>query len=260
MFDAHVHVDFLSESAQRVFAVACVTDGVTACAIAGVTLDGTPRITRAQNLMTEAGLKCVVGAGIHPEHLPCSWEQLANELSESRLQSYFEKTLRPKFEDADFVGETGLDKRVSSLVQSLIFDIHVQLAVEFDKPLVLHVVGRHEDALRTLKAHVRNTKKTRGLVHSFIGSSVIAQRYVELGFVIGASMRALRSPRTMDAISQVGLDQVTLETDEVTAIPPRSDAPLLAEALAKHFRVDTAKIAEKTSNTAQRVFRLDKTE
>ncbi len=117
--------------------------------------------------------KCFWYAGIHP---------------------YFEKS---KLTDLDIItkladekkiiaiGEIGLDKRNHDLNSQIqILQIQLDLAQNYDLPVVFHIVGKYYDLYKILK---KSFPKIRGILHGFSGSKEIFDIYkkFDIAFSIG---------------------------------------------------------------------------
>ena len=82
------------------------------------------------------------------------------------------------------VGEIGLDHFVPGLdraLQERFYIAQLQLAAEFDLPVILHV-RRSAD---TLLKHLRRIRVRGGIAHAFNGSEQQAMMFVDLGFKLG---------------------------------------------------------------------------
>ena len=118
------------------------------------------------------------------------------------------------------VGEIGLDHFVPGLdrtLQERFYIAQLQLAREFDLPVILHV-RRSAD---TLLKHLRRIRVRGGIAHAFNGSEQQAMAFVELGFKLGfgGAMtfdRALQIRRLAQTLPQ---EVLVLETD-APDIPP----------------------------------------
>jgi TatD DNase family protein len=113
------------------------------------------------------------------------------------------------------LGEIGLDfgkkQNPSSFpIQTEWFVDQLELARSENKPVVLHVVHAHKEALQILKK-----QPTQGLVHGFAQDWSIAKRYLDLGLVISVGARALdlRSKGLQRTLRQIPLDRLVFETD-----------------------------------------------
>ena len=87
-----------------------------------------------------------------------------------------------------FIGEIGLDARYSW--DEDFFKGALALAKKYSRPFVLHVVRRHEEVLRILKAV---KVETPFMVHCFTSSPQIAGEYEKLGGIISLSPLAKRT-------------------------------------------------------------------
>lgn len=117
------------------------------------------------------------------------------------------------------IGEVGLDGskgRPEAGIQQAVFKRQLALAKDYDRLLSLHCVNDQEQSYRL----IRTMKTMRGgIVHSFTGSLVQAQRWQSLGFHLGIGARLL-TPLT-DKRRQL------LRSLDVSIIHLESDAPLV---------------------------------
>ena len=83
------------------------------------------------------------------------------------------------------VGEFGLDYYLEHLDrqrQQALFEAQLQLAAEFELPVLLHVRRAHAATIATLK---RFRLARGGIIHAFAGSYEEAREYIKLGFRLG---------------------------------------------------------------------------
>lgn len=148
--------------------------------------------------------------GLHP------WWIASQE--SSQVEAGWEELLKWGSE-ADAVGETGLDrardrgKLPSYALQKELFRRHLQLAKLWNKPLVLHIVQAHGEALSILKEE--GPFPASGLVHSFSENFSVASKYLALGFYLSVGAEATRPDheKLKDSISRVAADRLIIETD-----------------------------------------------
>lgn len=115
------------------------------------------------------------------------------------------------------IGETGLD-HLRATTQQLqtrqleSFSAHCQLASYCKLPVIIHSVKSHAQVLAELK---RQPKHITGVIHGFTGSYEQAMHFIDLGFYIGVggSISYPRANKTRQAISQLPLEALLLETD-----------------------------------------------
>lgn len=123
---------------------------------------------------------------------------------------------------ADAVGETGLDFRKAFLTsgkqrQVDFFTRQLTLATELKKPVVLHIVRAHEEALHELcKISVS------AMVHAFTGGPQVAKRYLDLGYhlSIGAKLLYPESHDLAETVQQMPLERLLIESDCPDQAPP----------------------------------------
>lgn len=111
------------------------------------------------------------------------------------------------------VGECGLDKRFKeSIDQQLeVFDFQLELAKQYNKPVVIHSVKQHH----LVQERLKQAKVDRGIVHGFSGNYQQAKALVDTGMKLGIGgviTRPTAEP-TRDAIAKLPLDSIVLETD-----------------------------------------------
>ena len=151
--------------------------------------------------------------GIHPIYTP--------EAKESDLISLRQSVI-DAMDDPRFVGigEIGLDyflPELDSHHQAFFFEAQLDLAKEFDLPVILHV-RRSQDAI--LKA-LRSRKLTGGIAHAFNGSFQQAEQFIKHNFVMGFG-GAMTFPRALQIrrlAKDLPLESLVLETD-APDIPP----------------------------------------
>ena len=125
------------------------------------------------------------------------------------------------------IGETGLDfhrgaDETEQALQKDYFRMQLELALEHDMPLILHVRDCHEDALAIMESFGVAFK---GVCHCFIGGADVAKRYTDLGFYLGIGGSATYTAnkgRFEDFIRDLPLlplDRVVLETDSPYLVP-----------------------------------------
>ncbi len=151
--------------------------------------------------------------GIHPLY--------TNQAQEGDI-SILEKEITQSLSDPRFVaiGEIGLDYFVEGLdphKQEYFFNTQLDLAQQFQLPVILHV-RRSQDAI--LKA-LRRRKIPGGIAHAFNGSFQQAEQFIELGFKLGFGGAATyeRALKIRRLLTELPIDSIVTETD-APDIPP----------------------------------------
>ncbi|MDI6756633.1 MAG: TatD family hydrolase [Endomicrobiia bacterium] len=124
------------------------------------------------------------------------------------------------------VGEAGLDyhyKNSPPDAQKKIFARQMDIALETGLPLVVHCREAYDDCIPMLRAVAR---KWRGVVHCFSGTWADAEKFMELGFLLGIDgpVTYPKSEILRDAVSRAPLDMLLTETDSpyLSPIPLRT--------------------------------------
>ncbi len=112
------------------------------------------------------------------------------------------------------VGECGLDYQVAGgdkAIQQRLFAAQLSLAREFNLPVVIHARKAVEDVIRMIRA----SGHSKGVVHSFNGSSQQAQRLIDLGYKLsfGGAVTFNRAKRLRELFATLPLEAILLETD-----------------------------------------------
>lgn len=218
-FDSHCHFDFAEFNADRASLwQTCNGVGITRLLMPGVTPDQWR--TAAQLCTQYAGLD--YSAGIHPHWIERGgWFQIDNNnLLDISVREKIAALILEEFacpENGAYcvaVGECGLDKLITTPfeVQQQLLAIHIDVARQLHKPLIIHCVRAHNEMIALLK---KNRPEAGGVIHAFSGSYEVAQQYVELGFYlgIGGSITYERAQKTRAAAAKIPLAFLVLETD-----------------------------------------------
>lgn len=171
--------------------------------------------------------------------------------------------IKPLFDHpkAVAVGECGLDYHwpIPKETQLELFEAHLKLALELDKPIIVHDRKAHADVYALLKQY-----KPKGVVHCFSGSAEDALMLAEQGMYIGfgGALTFKGAKRAVKAAAALPLERILLETDCPYMAPEpcrgrRCDSGLIAhtgEFLAEVRGVDPDVIFAATTENAKRLF------
>ncbi len=188
IFDAHCHLGALNEkTADFPRAVAAITPA---------------------DFMTLVSLRqqkpqIKIGFGVHP------WA-----VSEYPDLMLLEQLLREQIEQSrpDFIGECGLDLLKDNFeYQQAVFELHLRLAGEYHKPVVIHCVRAYNQLLMLLaKAQLRVPL----LVHAYNGNSELARQLIKKGAYLGiGSIIMNANSQLLKSIMRIPLDNILIESD-----------------------------------------------
>lgn len=112
------------------------------------------------------------------------------------------------------IGETGLDKLIKTDfdLQKSLFRRHIEIAEEFNKPLIIHCV-RAFDELVTMKRASGSTVKW--IVHGFNSKMQIAEKLLQEKMILsfGKHLKHENS-NASNVLSEISVDDFFLETDD----------------------------------------------
>ena len=212
--DTHCHLDapeFEKNLSQVINAAA--QNGVKAILLPTVKASDCDHVRALASEYAEKIPGFVYTLGIHPLYI--------NQAQESDITT-LKHQIEESFVDPRFVGigEIGLDYFVEGLdprQQEWFFNAQLDLAEQYQLPVVLHV-RRSQDAI--LKA-LRSRKIPGGIAHAFNGSFQQAERFIGLGFKLGFGGAATfeRALQIRRLLKELPLDSIVTETD-APDIPP----------------------------------------
>ncbi|MEQ8428374.1 MAG: TatD family hydrolase [Gammaproteobacteria bacterium] len=250
LVDSHCHIPLLSDSmaVDEILGHARDNDIEHMLCVA-IDMEGSPEIIELANRheMVSASV------GVHPN----------TELTAPIDERVFLEMAADK--EVVAVGETGLDyfRSEGDLEwQRDRFRLHIKLAKELDKPLIIHTREAKEDTLRILKEEGADT--VGGVMHCFVEDWETAQKAMDLGFYISFSgIVTFKNARELqDVARQVPLEQMLVETDSpyLAPVPYRgkTNQPAfvrhVAEFIAELKQIEFTDVAEKTTANYYRLF------
>jgi TatD DNase family protein len=160
------------------------------------------------------------------------------------------------------VGECGLDYHYMHSpreTQIAVFERHIALAKELDKPIIVHNRESTDDMVAIL-----TRSGARGILHSYTETLDVARKFVEAGYYISFSgIVTFRSAESLrEAAKGLDPDRVLIETDTPYLAPVpyrgRDNEPAyvvkVAELLAALWGLPLEEVAAKTTANFERVF------
>jgi len=164
------------------------------------------------------------------------------------------------------VGEIGLDAKIDNADmarQIEVLKIQLDLALEFDLPVLLHCRGAFEELLEILRDYA---PRLRGVLHAFSRGPELAGRFIDAGMHIafGGALTRPTARQARRAAQTLQPDRLLLETDApaigLEDIGPREVEPAhvynIAKVMAELREVPLEEIAEITTRNAERLFNI----
>ena len=180
--------------------------GVTGCMVMCDPGDLEPDHVRALEIVRQ-NPNFRLAAGIHPHN--------ARNWSDER-----EKTLRGllALPECTVLGEIGLDYHYDLSprdTQREVFERQLDLALELDMPVQLHIREAHGDTMELMRARYKAGTLPRGIMHCFSGSWELAKVYLSFGYYISLSgvVTFKNANKLLDVAKNAPIDRLLVETD-----------------------------------------------
>ncbi|GEM76330.1 TatD family hydrolase [Vibrio sagamiensis] len=171
----------------------------------GVTMDAFPKMLEMIMPYENVHASC----GVHPLDVDSVFS-----LEKLRQYASYDKVVA--------IGETGLDyhyKPETAALQKERFEQQVELAVEYNKPLIIHTRNARHDTLDILKNG--NAQKCGGVIHCFTEDLPFAEAAMELGFYISISgiVTFRQATELKEVVKALPLERLLIETDSPYLAP-----------------------------------------
>lgn len=218
--------------------------GVQKCIIPGIDL---PNLKKAVNL-AETFDDVYFAVGLHPSS------------EEEEISEFISSAQHPK---CVAIGEIGLDSKAGPVEnQEPRFRQFLDLAAEYDKPVILHIRDHFSDVWRVVADYP--TLKNRCVVHCFTGGHDEATEMTRLGIwmsVTAILARKSTSSETLEAVKSWPLENMMLETDGPWLPFPGEPYPnepttiaKIAQFIANLKGTSVEEVARTTTQTAEQFF------
>ena len=199
IFDSHAHYNDEQFDIDRDSLLASLPEA----GIVGIINCGTDTASSFASLeMAEKYPFVYAACGYHPES--------ALEFNEAGLVDIEKMLSHPK---CVAVGEIGLEYHydfVPKDVQKYVFEKHLELAVKYNMPVIVHDREAHADTMDLLKKY-----KPKGVLHCYSGSTEMAKEVLKLGMYIGlgGAVTFKNAVKPVEVAEMIPLDRLLLETD-----------------------------------------------
>lgn len=140
--------------------------------------------------------------GIHPWYIE-------NQFSEENLHNLF---LHLKKEKCLAIGECGLDKKISVDfdLQKKVFLQQIDLAIQVNKPIIVHCVGAFQEIMELKKQFTTNIPM---IFHGFSKNIQVANWLIKNGNYLSFGHHLLENPKVQHTFKNVSVECIFLETD-----------------------------------------------
>lgn len=211
LFDTHTHFDVPDFDQDREsLAYQAKAVGVEALMLIGFVQERFADLIDTHHYLNQLiqAPRSYLAPGLHPFYIEQHQHEHLNQL---------ENIL--KHEDCVAIGEIGLDTFLTQhkqpellQKQKQFFATQLDLATQFDRPVLLHIRKSHADVLAMLKQH---QFKHGGIAHAFSGGVEEAKAFIKLGFKIGVTGQITNpnAKKLIKVVQEIGAEHLVLETD-----------------------------------------------
>ncbi len=252
IFDTHAHYDSGAFNADRFQ----ILDGMPEKNVGLIVDPGCDlESSRAAIALAEKYDYVYAAVGWHPEDIDKFSEEAFSELK--RLAQH------PK---CVAVGEIGLDYYWDSEhkdEQKAIFRRQIELALELNKPIIVHDREAHGDSLEI----VRGYPELRGVFHCYSGSPEMAAELLKRGWYLGfdGPITYKNARRAIEVLEICPVERIVIETDSpyLTPVPnrgKRNDSSQLCHVIEKIAEVkgmSTGEVERITFENGKKLYGLE---
>lgn len=264
LIDTHCHLNMMVDkkrddrmTSAQVEQVSQIVENASAQGVGKIVNVGTTYNETLNSLaLADRYASVFATAGIHPCDVTSVWQ---NDLS------VLKKMLATHKNKIVALGETGLDffhKPYDAVAQEALFRGTIELSLQHDLPLVVHVRDAGDEALKVLDEYAG---ETRGVLHCFSldlqsGQQVAAWGNWYLG--IDGPVTYPKNEWLRQVVATIDLEYLLLETD-APFLPPQQfrgkqnspiHLPIIAQAIAEARGCSIEEVARVTTASAERLF------
>jgi TatD DNase family protein len=234
-------------------------------------LDELPDLSQSIREAKEAGVIGVIGVGVDREsnqkileiaktnqgyiypaigYHPWQMKEKEVEANLSFIRDHVEKCLA--------LGEIGLDYKIKAKkeLQWRVFGELLDVAYEFNKPIIIHCRHSHRHAFEMVK----EKEIRKAIFHWYSGPLDLLDEILNMGYFISATPASIYSPPHQEAIKRTPLGRILLETDAPVSYQGREsrlkDVWISMEAVARLKGLDFLSVSGQTTINASRFFQV----
>ncbi len=258
IIETHFHLDYLKEGSPAEILEKARSVGIERFLTIAVSPDNLDKVIA----LTEQHADVYGTLGIHPHDA-----ELYNDEVEAKIREHLNADNRSAKIRA--VGEIGLDyfyDNADRKVQRDVFERQLQMAVDFELPVVIHTREADEDT-QAILANFAPQMKNKGVIHSFTSGIELARFCVGQGFNLGINgiVTFNKADNVREVVADAPIENLLLETDApfLTPIPYRGKEnapcylPFIAEKIAEVKGLTTEQVLKQCYQNSVAAFFTD---
>ena len=251
LFDAHSHLQFPEFDKDRDEVISRIKKEGMICINVGTNQESSQGAAE----LTEKYEGFFAGVGLHPIDIN----------REKFNEGFYEKLINlPK---VLAIGECGLDEKATSSKekQKEIFSEQIKLAIQSDKPLIIHCREAHNEVINILESYfLKSESQNNGVIHFFSGTIENAEKYLNLDFYLSFSGIITYSNQYDELIKFLPLNRILAETDSPFAAPlpyrGQRNEPIYVKEIVKKLaeikNISFEQMSEITFENARKLFKI----
>lgn len=196
--------------------------------------------------------------GIHPEYIEeIEIDNAINELKALALSSNRIKAIGEIGLDYYWIKEPELRAKQAELLRK-----QLELAKEFDMPVIIHDRDAHADTLKI----VEEFPDVKGVFHCYSGSTEMAKRLISLGYLISFTgvITYKNAKKAVEVVQNIPLDKIMIETDSPYMSPEpfrgKRNSSLyvyrMAETIADIKNIPLDEVINQTTENGKKLFKI----
>ena len=195
---------------------------------------------------------CYIALGFQPEELKAGDEKKLNIIEDN-----IEKIIA--------IGEIGLDyyySKDNKEYQIKMFEKQIEIALKYNLPIIVHSRKAFDDTYKILKKY----KGIKGIIHCFSGTIEQANKYIELGFMLGiGGVLTFKNSNLQNIVKEIDLNNVVLETDSpyLTPEPYRglpnepANIKIICEKISEIKKISVNEVEKIINNNVSNLFNIE---
>jgi len=251
IIETHCHLDYLKSKPLEQVLQEAKQNGIQKIITIAVEPDNFDIVKE----LAEKNEMIFYSQGIHPHDAKLVTDEALNKIKTRTAET---KMLA--------VGEIGLDYYYDHSPREKqidVFELQLQIAINANKPVIIHSRDADEDMINILKKYAPKLNQ-KGVIHSFTSGELLAKEALKLGFYIGFNgiITFKNAKNVRDIVEICPLNRILLETDApfLTPVPHRgkenspANLPYILEKIAEIKNIPSDEVAKQCFKNSQDLF------
>jgi TatD DNase family protein len=222
------------------------------------------KVKPLEDILLEAqknGVEKILTIAVEPDNFDA-----VKELAQNNEIVYYSQGIHPH--EAKLSTQESLNFHYNNSpkeIQIEVFKKQLEIAIEFNKPVIIHSRDADEDMITILKEYAPRMNM-KGVIHSFTSTIELAKVAISLGFYLGFNgiITFKNAHNVREAVEICPIDRILLETDSpfLTPIPHRgkenspANLPHILEKVAEIKKIEPKTVEEYCYKNSMNLFKF----